>query len=446
MPSTTSSPRIAIVGAGPAGLTLGLLLHARGIKSIIFELRQKPTEEELAKPSGSLDLHEESGLVAIRECGLWDEFVLLTGDCSEAQKVADKDGNILHEDQGELSDRPEISRHALIKLLASRLPEDTIKWCHKLRYATQIQTTSGAKVQLDFGVHGRHFVDLVVGADGAWSQVRSMLTAVKPYYVGTQIITLTIRHLSTKYPRLDALLGRGSFSALGLRHAVMSQRGPLDSARIYVFLTTPDEHATFTFGLANQAASAAKQVLLRNSALLGEWGETMKDLVAVACDEETTDNPHGLIDIRPLYTLPVGVSWEHNPSATLIGDAAHLMCPWAGEGVNLAMWDSLTLAHAIADAVQSAEQSGASFRRSLGPLLKKCERTQAARAKEKAEETETNGKMLFSEDGAQQFAKFFQSVYGSVLETHEVHHGEAKRNNMADEIQNSPSPGIGKPL
>lgn len=443
MPSTSFSPSIAIIGAGPAGLTLALLLRARGIKSTIFELRQKPTEEELAKPSGSLDLHEESGLAAIRECGLWDEFIRLTGDCSEAQKVADKDGIILHEDQGELSDRPEISRHALIKLLASHLPEASIKWLHRLKSVTQFQTTSttSPRVQLDFGVHGIHFVDLVVGADGAWSQVRSMLTAVRPNYVGTQNITLTIRQLTLKYPHLDALIGRGSFSALGLRHGVMSQRGPLDSARIYVFLTTPDEQAAFTLGLANKSASAAKKILLTNDALLGDWGETMKDLVALACDEETMDNPDAVVDIRPLYTLPIGISWEHNPSATLVGDAAHLMCPWAGEGVNLAMWDSLSLAHVISNAVQSTEQTGASFSSRLGPLLKEFEQTQASRAKEKAEETDRNGKMLFSEDGAQAFAKFFQSVYGSVSETAEAHHEGAERRSDIDKMQNSSPSG-----
>ena len=63
----SSQPRIAIVGGGPAGLTMGLLLHKNRIPFTIFESRQKPTEEELAKPSGMLDLHEESGLAVIKE-------------------------------------------------------------------------------------------------------------------------------------------------------------------------------------------------------------------------------------------------------------------------------------------------------------------------------------------------------------------------------------------
>ncbi|OQD72894.1 hypothetical protein PENDEC_c018G01593 [Penicillium decumbens] len=411
---SSSPPSIAIVGGGPSGLTLGLLLHRHGIPSTIFELRQKPTDEELAKPSGMLDLHEESGLAAIRECELYDQFLQLTGECSEAQKVSDKDGNILYQDEGELSERPEISRHSLTRLLSSHLPPENIRYGYKLFSATSIATPNGAEVELDFGSNGKQQFDLVIGADGAWSQVRNMLSDIKPQYAGTQNIATTIRHISTKYPDLAELVGRGSFSALGFRHGVMSQRGPQDSARVHIFLTTSDEHLSNSAGLAGCSASTAKEILLHNDEFLGRFGPDIKKLVAVACDEETNDNPGAALDIRPLYTLPIGVSWEHKSNVTLIGDAAHLMCPWAGEGVNLAMWDSLLLAHAIIKAYYAAKDENFSFQSVLDPLTKDFEDEMFVRTKEKAEETYTNGQMMFGEDGATALRNFFLAVYGQI--------------------------------
>lgn len=399
-------PKIAIVGCGPAGLTLGLLLVRQNLPFTIFELRQEPAPVEFSEPCGVLDLHDESGQAALRECGLYDDFLQLTGECAEAQRVSNMHGEIVYADEGELSDRPEISRHALTKMLLEAIPSHTIKWGHKLLSATR----SSDKTMLDFGPNGTHEFDLVVGADGAWSKMRELVTQTKLKYAGVHNITLTIRGVTTRYPELAQFVGPGSFSALGLNRGVMSQRGPQDSARIYCFVTS-EESVTRSSGLAMLSASEAKHVLLNNDALFGNWGPKIHNLVSTACNEEDSNNPEKPLDIKALYDLPVGHSWVNQPGVTLIGDAAHLMCPWAGEGVNLAMWDALDLSHAIVKDYMAATTNRV-FGGAANSAIKDFETKMAGRAAEKAQETKSNGEMLFGKDAANTFVKFFESAYG----------------------------------
>ncbi|KAI8633355.1 salicylate hydroxylase [Xylariaceae sp. FL1651] len=411
-----SQTRIAIVGGGPAGLTLGVLLHKHQIPFTIFEFRQKPAEEELATPSGMLDLHEESGLAVINECGLYDDFVPLTGECTEDFIVAERNGDILYTAGGNRT-RPEISRNNLSKLLLGNIPMENIKWGHRLLTATR-PAMSGCinETELDFGIHGKYMFDLVVGADGAWSKVRNLLTDIKPHYTGMQNITLTIKNITKKYPHLAKLVGSGSFSSLGNKHTIISQRGPIDSSRIYLWLTLPDENFAATSGLAGRPASDAKDKLLRDDAILGTFGARIKELVATACDEESADNPGASLDIKALYALPYGSSWEHKTGVTLVGDAAHLMLP-NGEGVNSAMLDSLLLSQAIIKAYETAGKHNASFQSVLDPSLKEFEAALVGRAKEIGNDTELLiGKMFGTYDAAYDFAGFLQSMAQQQLE------------------------------
>jgi 2-polyprenyl-6-methoxyphenol hydroxylase-like FAD-dependent oxidoreductase len=68
------TPPIAILGAGPSGLTLGRLLHLAGIDFVVFERDTSAASAWRRGGSGTLDLHEGSGLLALQEAELFDEF------------------------------------------------------------------------------------------------------------------------------------------------------------------------------------------------------------------------------------------------------------------------------------------------------------------------------------------------------------------------------------
>lgn len=408
MASALQPPKIAIVGGGPAGLTMGALLHKHRVPFTIFEFRPKPTEAELAIPSGMLDLHEGSGLDAVRDCGIYDEFVQMTGECSEQYKVADISGEPVFEQVGD-GGRPEISRNNLYKLLLTKIPEENIQWDHKLVSSSHAAPDSSAAAELDFGSGRKYEFDLVVGADGAWSRVRHLLTDLRPHYSGTQIVTITIRNITKKYPHLAELVGSGSYMALGNRQAVISQRGPMDSARLYLWLKSQDENYGVTSGLASSPASAAKQTLLESAEFLGGFGPKVKELVATACDEETRDSAGAGLDIRPLYTLPHGSTWEHRAGITLVGDAAHLMLP-NGEGVNQAMLDTVLLARLITQAY-GASKDAQGFRDEMDAGVREFEAAMFKRAVETGKETDQLlGIMYGSDNAAQDMLALFQQM------------------------------------
>jgi 2-polyprenyl-6-methoxyphenol hydroxylase-like FAD-dependent oxidoreductase len=400
-------PQIAIIGGGPSGLALSRLLHQRNIYPTIYELRSKPTAEDLLSPSGMLDLHIESGQSAIHECGLWAPFLAAVGDCSEAQRVMNPAGTVLHTDEGELSSRPEIARNALTSLLLQNLPSDSIKWNQRIAHVDRSldQITGATRMTLSLP-HGKSTYDLVIGADGAWSRIRPFLTPVQPHYTGVQFLTFTIRNVSANFPQLLTLTGTGAMSALGGGNGLMTHRGPMDSIRLYAAISTPHEDWTETAGLTGKTAADVASTLLGDDRLFGKWAAELRELLATACKQEALDHPGDVADIKPSYMLPVGNSWDHHTGATLIGDAAHLMTPWAGEGVNLALWDALDLSRVLAGVPDGADV--AAWQEALAPSMRAFEEGMSERAREKAEETVRNMDMFLSEDGGEKMAAFFK--------------------------------------
>jgi 2-polyprenyl-6-methoxyphenol hydroxylase-like FAD-dependent oxidoreductase len=317
-------PRIAIIGAGPGGLTLAKLLSIHSISPVVFELDAGPD----ARPQGgSLDLHADGGLRALEVAGLREAFEKVARHDDQGIRIYDKAGRLRYEEADSAAGgRPEVDRAELRQLLIDAVPAGTIAWNRRV---TRVEPRPDGTVAVHAEGHAPQIFELVVGADGAWSRVRRPLSDVEPLYTGVSFVELEIDDLDARHPDLAAAVGHGKIMALGDEKLLIAQRNARSNLRVYFGRRAP---VTWARELAPLPPAAIKAEVI---ASLAGWGPTLHAFI-----ERSRDRALAL----PLYALPVGHRWGHRAGLTLLGDAAHLMSPFAGEGVNSAMRDALELA------------------------------------------------------------------------------------------------------
>ncbi|MDI5972854.1 NAD(P)/FAD-dependent oxidoreductase [Streptomyces sp. SL13] len=370
---------IAVVGAGLGGLTLARVLHAHGIEAAVFDLDASAT----ARPQGGmLDIHEDSGQVALRAAGLYDEFRALVLPGGEALRVLDRNAVVgrREEDDGD-GGRPEVERGQLRDLLLGALPEGTVRWGRKV---TGARPLGPGRHEVSLADGTRFTTDLLVGADGAWSRIRPLVSRDVPRYTGMSFVEFDLRDADTRHREAAELIGGGMLFALGAGKGFLAHREPDARLHVYAALTVPEEWSS---GVGTGDTGAAKAALLEHFA---DWHPSLRALVADA---------DGALVARPVHALPVGHRWDRTPGVTLLGDAAHLMSPFAGEGANLAMLDGAELALALAAHPDEQEKALAAYEQALFP-----------RGESAAAESAANLVLCFSDTAPQplldQFARY----------------------------------------
>jgi 2-polyprenyl-6-methoxyphenol hydroxylase-like FAD-dependent oxidoreductase len=369
---------IAIIGGGLGGLTAAAVLHKRGIQATVLEL--EPSSQSRTQ-GGMLDIHEDTGQRALKAAGLHDEFLTLVHSGGESMRIMDRSGTVLYadEDEGQLL-RPEIDRGDLRGLLLGALPEDAIRWGSKVETVSLIADRRGAHL-ITLADGSVYTTDLLIGADGAWSRVRKLVSAALPQYSGISFIEADLHDADTRHPEQAAAMGAGMLFALGGDTGILGHRETDGTLHFYLGHRA-DEGWTDTIDFAETAT--AKRAVLE---LLRGWAAPLRGIV------EDADGP--LIP-RRIHALPVGHRWEHVPGVTLLGDAAHLMSPFAGAGANLALYDGSELATAIADHPGDVEGALAVYEAEL-----------FERSREAAEESARSLEVIFSPDAPQSLVEMF---------------------------------------
>ncbi|MFF2473349.1 FAD-dependent oxidoreductase [Streptomyces sp. NPDC058066] len=367
------TPRIAVIGSGPAGLTLARVLHRHGHPVTVLE---RDPSRDARPPGGTLDLHEGLGQLALEKAGLLAEFRALSRPEGQAMRILDTDGTVLRDWPPRPDDRanPEIDRGQLRDLLLG--PVD-VQWG---RDVTEVVPESPDGVLVHFADGQKETFDLVIGADGAWSRVRPAVSSATPRYTGVTTVETSLDDVDTHHPDLARLVGDGSLAVYGVNRALVAQRNSGGHVKVYAQFRVPLDQNT---NLDPADVEAVRSSLL---ALFDGWAAPVLDLLR-----------HGTAFVRrPLYVLPVSHTWTHVSGVTLLGDAAHLMPP-LGAGANLAMLEGAELAESIAAAPGPAD---------LDEAVRAFEEQMWARASRWANITAAGLERLVSPDPSEALALF----------------------------------------
>ncbi|WCE06228.1 NAD(P)/FAD-dependent oxidoreductase [Pseudoxanthomonas sp. JBR18] len=318
---------IAIVGAGLGGLTLARVLHVHGIAATVYEAEASSD----ARPQGGmLDIHTHNGQRALEAAGLLEAFRRIIHPGGEAVRVLDRHAGVLYEEADDgAGGRPEVPRGALRQLLLDALPDGTVRWGHKL---TAVASLGEGCHRLEFAHGASVETTLLVGADGAWSKVRPLLSSATPAYAGLMFFETWMSNSKRHRPASAQAVGQGALFAVEPGKGILAHAEPGDVLHTYVQLQRP---LAWVERLADlDARTAALRVV-------NEFDGWSPALTALITDSQAEPV------IRLIHALPVGHRWDRVKGVTLLGDAAHLMIP-SGEGANLAMLGGAELAEAIA--------------------------------------------------------------------------------------------------
>jgi 2-polyprenyl-6-methoxyphenol hydroxylase-like FAD-dependent oxidoreductase len=309
---------VLIVGAGMAGMTLGVALKRAGIACEIAEIRPNLTE-----PGTGISL-QGPALRALQSAGVVDGCIKRGFGYSHF-KTCDAEGNVTG-----TVDLPQLlgpSYPATIGVLRQGIHEVLAEELTRLGVPIRLGTTVKALTQDDSGVEvvfsddAAARYDLVVGADGQDSAIRTMLfgTAHRPHYTGQMVWRATV----SRPPEVN-----GRYSYFGPTNK--SGFNPISERHMYIYLVqnVPERP---------RWADAELPAMMRG--LLAEFGG------ALGRAREKVVSPEQII-CRPIFSLMLPPPW-HKGRIIIIGDAAHTATPHLASGASIGIEDAVVLARLL---------------------------------------------------------------------------------------------------
>ena len=281
---------VTIIGAGLGGLTLARVLRLHGVAATVYEAE---ASIHARTQGGLLDIHEYNGQIALKAAGLYESFLPLIRPGEDAKRIVDQNGNILFDKAGGQNDkRPEVDRGELRRMLIDSIPGETIRWDHKVM---AVEAIGNGTHELTFSNGSKAHSEILVGADGAWSKVRPLVSESTPLYTGTCFIETFLSGGDTRHRATAELIGSGTCMAVAPGKGILAHRNGDGTLKTYVALNKPESW------VASMRSSDAKSSL---SLIADEFQGWAPQLTALITGSEVDPL------LRPIHALPVDQQWE----------------------------------------------------------------------------------------------------------------------------------------
>ncbi len=377
--------QIAIVGGGPGGLTLARILQLKGANVKLYERDFNAAARVQGSP---LDMHEESGAAALRKADLFNEFNKNVRQGADKRIIVNERAEVIlsdheaepYEHSGNESPRPEIDRGALRKIFLESLQPETVLW--DSQFISMEKQNEGWQLHFKNGLSS--YADIVVAADGANSRIRPYITNIKAFYTGIIMLEINVNDAARATPDVYALLNGGKVMAFGNQKNILGgQKG--DGGLGFYATLKADENWVVNSGLHFNDKT---QLLAWFKQEYSGWSSIWYGLF---------ENAATPVIPRLIYCMPLDQSWEALPNLTIIGDAAHVMPPFAGEGANTAMFDALELSECLTSDKYNTLQEAISF----------YEVSMRKRAAKAAKQSLKNGTRMHSEGALEKMLAVF---------------------------------------